>query len=685
MALREIQTKTVRLVPSLACTIPYLAGMALLYAGERLFETPLTSRLVLDGIGAAAILWALAARTTNWARAGGDARAVEGMFLLGTLGGVAALKLYALGLAPVHQTLLPWLEQAATVNRVKGVLQALWPILWLSSVLPVIFMEVSYASMAGAPQIEKRRVGASAASGLTIAWVLAALFLLNYVAAEHNRKWDLSLLQTASPSADAEKLVSNLQDVFEVVLFYPEANEVREQLAGYFEDLGRKSDLFQVRIYDQVLEPKKAEELGAQKNGTLVYRYGDKKESIPIGLETDQAQSKLAKLDKEFQEKFLKLVSEQRLAYFVTGHGERRYDWSSEEDPRAPVKGLKAILRGQNFEIKPLGLAQGLASEVPLDASLLLVVDPEKDFLPEEIRSLEQYLDRGGRLWLILDPDSSSNVSGVPERYGLKFVSTPLANDRYYMRARHNKSDEYNLFTNRTSSHPSVNTLSRNSTQLAAVFLKTGCLEKTPGLKADVKVVMTLRTMPGTWVDESRELKTEPQGKDQKTFDLMAAVSMPVSATAAAGEDAAARGATGGTQPEPGSAEPSKAGKPATGAGDETKPPGPEGKEKPAKAKETAGAAGMEMRMLVLADADAVSDTVLGNLGNYYLFNDGLQWLLPEESLAGGIGVEEDVRIMHTKEKDLVWFYVTIFAVPLTVLALGIVYNRFRVRRKGRG
>jgi len=92
-----------------------------------------------------------------------------------------------------------------------------------------------------------------------------------------------------------------------------------------------------------------------------------------------------------------------------------------------------------------------------------------------------------------------------------------------------------------------------------------------------------------------------------------------------------------------------------------------------------------EMRMLVLADADALSDFGLRSPGNHYLFDDGLKWLFEEKGVVGSVGAEEDVRIVHTKDEDVAWFYSTIFGLPLVVLAIGIVYNRFRVRRKRRG
>jgi hypothetical protein len=96
-------------------------------------------------------------------------------------------------------------------------------------------------------------------------------------------------------------------------------------------------------------------------------------------------------------------------------------------------------------------------------------------------------------------------------------------------------------------------------------------------------------------------------------------------------------------------------------------------------------AAENEMRAFVLADADGLATRVLaGYPPNQYLLADALRWLGGEESFAGEVSSEEDVRIEHTKQEDLVWFYSTIFGVPALVLAAGLVLAR-RSRRPSRG
>ena len=141
MAIEGNETESGGSIPALACTVPYLVGMVLIYVGERLVGSPSSARFLLDGLGAAGLLWAVLARAVNWARSRGDRRSVEGMILASYLGGVLSLALYAVRLDPVRERILPWVMEPPLVDRYQAILQVLWPIVWLSSVLPLLFME----------------------------------------------------------------------------------------------------------------------------------------------------------------------------------------------------------------------------------------------------------------------------------------------------------------------------------------------------------------------------------------------------------------------------------------------------------------------------------------------------------------------------------------------------------------
>ena len=54
------------------------------------------------------------------------------------------------------------------------------------------------------------------------------------------------------------------------------------------------------------------------------------------------------------------------------------------------------------------------------------------------------------------------------------------------------------------------------------------------------------------------------------------------------------------------------------------------------------------------------------------------------EHLAGDTVSEKDVRIKHTRSKDVVWFYGSIVGAPLFVLGLGLFSVSWRRRRQRR-
>jgi hypothetical protein len=87
-------------------------------------------------------------------------------------------------------------------------------------------------------------------------------------------------------------------------------------------------------------------------------------------------------------------------------------------------------------------------------------------------------------------------------------------------------------------------------------------------------------------------------------------------------------------------------------------------------------------RAVVIGNVSFVSDNAVegGWSNNAVLFVDAVRWLAGEEALAGETNSEEDVKIDHTPEGQVWWFWGTIFAVPLLVLGAGIVrvYGRRR-------
>jgi hypothetical protein len=496
--------------------------------------------------------------------------------------------------------------------------QVLFPALLVLSLVPLAMLEASAAAMVRAPVMETDRARGALFSGVGTAFVLIFAFSAMYVATQRDVTKDLSYFRTAKPGESSRKIVQGLTEPLQVTLFFPPANDVGEQVAQYFTDLSQESPQLQVTRMDQAVEPTKARDMGVTTNGVIVLARGEQREVYSVGLEIDRARGQLQRLDQEVQKRLLTVARPRRIVYFTGGHGERSDDRAPPgQTPRAGVEQLKELLRGQNVTSMPLSVAEGLGTEAPRDAAAIFIIGPTKDFLPEEVAALREYFNKGGRLLVALDPEGPTQAP-LLEFLGVKYTSTPLANDQVFFRTTRQISDRANLGTSDYSSHPSVSTLAQLGGQAPVAFLGAGLLEPGTRPPEGVTVDVTVRSHDATFMDPNRNF-TPDDKEERRNYPLALA------AQKGTGKDQA--------------------------------------------------------RAVVMADSDALMDGVLPNLGNVYLALDALRWLTGEEAISGTVTSEEDVPIQHTREQDTLWFWATVLLAPAVVLGVGFFVTRRRGKR----
>ncbi len=598
----------------------YGGGMLLIFVGQRILEVGLLAHLA-SIVGALAVTGGLAwrlrrARTRPPAERPAE-RSLATLYALGT----AALILYFLNSDLLALVGGKTLEQR--LPRVAGIITALWPALWLAATLPVVLVELALGSMGRAPLLDQGRTRAAMLSGLGVAFALTFCFATNYVASERDVKIDLSYFRSAKAGDSTKKIVRALDKPVQIYLFFPPANEVREEVDSYFSDLTRESKLLVIEHLDHALAPAKAKTLNVSGNGIIVVARDNLKEQIPMPLALESARSALKTLDQEVNKRLLGVTRKAKVAYLTTGHGERSASTVGETDRRSTIGNLRRLLVDQGFEVKDLGLAQGLGTDVPEGATAVLIVGPAKPFLPEEETALSRYLERKGRVLIAIDPDNGALLTSVLAGVGLKFQPITLAHDRAYWPRANLKADRINIATAAFSSHASISTLQQLGARAPIVMLGAGYLEKndkpTVGL---VSSYFTVHADPGTWNDINGNLDHDAKDETRHPYELAAAATW-----------------------------------------------------------RNASAIGVEEegRLVAFADSDFLSDVLLDNYaGPSYLALDAVRWLAGEEQIAGTISNEEDIPIAHTRKQELVWFYLSIVVGPGMVIAIGFAMTRRR-------
>lgn len=599
-------------------SLTFAAGLGLVYAGERLFGDDEGLRWVFTIGGVLVTLVAIGIRGARWARAEGSRKDAQQKALIFSVVGLLSLVLYALSLQAERFGLV---DQSAV--RFQVVLQALAPIVALCGVIPMFMLDQTLA--AHPVVLPKGAANRTIAAALSIALGVALVFPVNYLANAHKWDKDVAYFRTTRPGESTLALARTLSEPVKVSLFYPPGSSVAEELKPYFDELAATSGgKLTVAQVDQAVDPKLSEELKVRENGTIVFQQGEASEKLKIATDFDKAKKDLKKLDSNVQKNLLKVSRGPRVAYLSVGHGEA--STKEKDDPFHKLSAFKNYLESQNYKVKNLGANEGLTNTVPDDASVVVIAAPEKPFLAEEEAAIATYVQKGGRLLVMTDPERDP-LDGILGKLGLQAGRVPLANLKYHLSAGRGKADNVLLVTTRFGSHEAVKTLSSKNTEMYVGFSTVSKITEVPGGLGKASVI--LRAPDGTWEDADGD-REQGAAEKSESYNIGYAVSGPA----------------------PDAPKDPKA----------TKPP--------------------EFRALVIGDVSLLSDMIVMNsAGNQQFALDGLRWLIGDEEIAGNVENEEDFKITHTKESDKAWFYATIFGVPLVILVLGIIVNSSRNRR----
>src|SRR3954470_16527974 len=495
--------------------------MFAIFVGERMIGSGGT-RTIATSLGLLLVIGAMVMRFIRAGKAAPDRRKLEQ-----TLLGLYAIGLGAVVLYGVHADL--WASafpQPLERNwpKLSTVLAALWPVVWVAAAWPILLVELSNAEMARAPKLELRRIRSAMLSGFGLAATLVAAFSFAYVASERDKKVDLAYFKTSRPGEVTRRIARNLDKPVEIAVFFPSANEVRDEVDDYLGDLAKESGQLKITHYDFDIDPVKAKEYGVSTNGILVFVRGSKHEQLGLPKEIEGAKTALKTLDKEVQQRLLTIVKPPRTIAFTLGHGERTWErGETETDKRPGIAMLRDGLIDQTYDVRSVNPADGLMNEVPKGITVLAIIGPRTPFQPEEYASINRFIDGGGRVLIALDPENKIDMHEVLGPLNLEFKPELLANEQSFARRIEQKiSDRANLVTATFSSHPSVSTLMRLGPRASVVLPGAGWINTKRDRTAAIPVDAAIKAHFSTFVDKNGNFTADP-GEDKRPWELAAA------------------------------------------------------------------------------------------------------------------------------------------------------------------
>ena len=242
---------------------------------------------------------------------------------------------------------------------------------------------------------------------LLLVVLLATALGLGYLATEYRLQHDLTHNASNSLSSASINALEQLNGPITITVYATEYDarlgDIRKIISEFLSLYQRyKNDIHLVFINPE----KEAEQTRAaniQLNGEMVIEYAGRSEH-------------LTKINEQIvTSTLLRLAhSSDQIIMYLDGHGERKLDGIANHD-LGSLFGAK--LKQNGFHLNSLNLA--LAQEVPDNVSVLVITQPRLDLMPGELDKLLHYVEHGGNLLWLLDPEPLHGLDQLAEKLGL--------------------------------------------------------------------------------------------------------------------------------------------------------------------------------------------------------------------------------------------------------------------------
>ncbi|RMF83726.1 MAG: hypothetical protein D6736_20850 [Nitrospinota bacterium] len=451
---------------------------------------------------------------------------------------------------------------------------------------------------------------------------LGILIILQALATTHSLRFDLTANRRFTLSEQSKKLLHSLQTDIKALAFFRDTEASRGPAQELLELYALESGHFRYEFIDPDRKPGLAKQYEITTYGTVALVGNGQVEKV-VFPDEEKLTNALLKITRK----------QKKVVYFLTGHGEHPLD-SLEKNGYSAVK---EAIEKQNYTVQELSLLR--TEQVPEDATLLIISGPDSGFLEPELQSLAAYIQRGGKLFFLLDPETHTGLEDFLEQYG--FV---LQNDVVIDRLSRVFGGDYLMPVVTTyEDHP----ITKNF-NVASFFPISRSVDIKADLPKGITAQVLARTGKESWAETDMAMLQKGQASFDKDKDRPGPVAIAAVATVEVTEEK--------KQEKEGESSSSSEKEP-----DKTK----------------------KARIVVFGDSDFASNQYLHISGNRDFFLNTISWLAEEEDLIAIRPKEhKGSPLLLTATQGRIVFFVPVVAMPLLVIASGIVVYTRR-RRKG--
>lgn len=235
--------------------------------------------------------------------------------------------------------------------------------------------------------------------------VIGIVALLAFITTRRHYRSDLTENKLYSLSDQTGKLLSGLEKEVSLLAFYKSAEQAAAR--DLLDEYSYRSDKLEYRFVDPDEDPQLTKSYSIRQYNTVVVEAGARREMIGEMSEANLTNA-IIKVTRE----------QQKMVYFLTGHGERSI---SDESPEGYKSAADAV-KTENYLVRELNLVRNIAEGrgIPDSCTVLAIIRPTANFFPGELDSIQTWLDNGGKALIMLDPEHPADLADMLAGYKLK-------------------------------------------------------------------------------------------------------------------------------------------------------------------------------------------------------------------------------------------------------------------------
>jgi ABC-type uncharacterized transport system involved in gliding motility auxiliary subunit len=444
--------------------------------------------------------------------------------------------------------------------------------------------------------------------------VLGIITLVEAISLRHSHRFDLTANKRYSLSPQSQQLLAELPQAVKATAFYQDAQAGRESAKDLLDQYAYYGKQFTYEFVDPDRNPGLAKRYGITSYGTIVLESGEKEEKVAVANEENLTNA------------LLKVIREgKKVVYFLEGHGEH----SINNTEREGYSEAKRAIESQNYEVKSLILLT--EGKLPDDASILIIAGPRKDLVDGELAEITRFIERGGKVMFLVDPEGPPGLAPYLADYGIQIVEGVVVDPV----SRLFGMDYLTPVVASYEEHP----ITKNF-EVASFFPLALSVKTTEKMPERVSAQALAKTSPNSWLERGQEERQGiTRGEGRLGFNEGVDEKGPVSVVAVATVTPRHQAAT--------DQEPKRA------------------------------------RLVVFGDSDFASNNYLNLSGNRDLFLNTVSWLAEEENLIA-IRPKEGgsffTPVTATQERLIFWL--SMIVLPAVVVGSGVATYMWR-RRSG--